>query len=416
MNCRISLKLNEFLFFSAWLLFLMTLLLGSAIFSVNNNTLELLFKLIRYFAYAICLIKIANTKMKKNTIILLFFVFLSFAICYIKSKNMTMPLYSFILLASLDINGEKVIKITTWIQGTLLAIIVALSQVGIIQDYIFDAKNRVRHGLGFSWTTTGAILYFYFMLCIIYLIKDRFKIIYAVIFEGINLWFYIMTDSRMAFFLSSCFILFFTIQIFNKRKWVILSKFNFIYIAFPWLMFAFTLIIYKLYNNQSAIWNSLNTLLSGRLYLGSSAIKNYGFSLLGKNIEWIGFSISTPTIATTVGYNYVDSSYLQLSLNYGFIFIFTVLTIYSYAIYKAVKIKDYYMIMVFLFILVFALTEPRLINFAFNPFPLLAFCNIDPETSLAKKTTGYCCTYRIKLPIIYLDKHHLTTFFRKCSF
>lgn len=341
MNCRISLKLNELLFFSAWMLFLMTLLLGSAIFSVNNNALELLLKLIRYFAYAICLVKIVNTKMSKKSVIILALVFLSFLMCYIKSRNTTMPLYSLILLASLGINGNKVIKITAWIQGILLFIIVTLSQLGLIQDYIFQSGTRIRHGLGFSWTTTGSILYFYLMLCMIYLIKDRFNIIYTVIFEIINWWFYIMTDSRMSFFLSSCFILFFTIQTFNKRKWAILSRFNFIYIIFPWLMLAFTLIIYKFYNNQSIIWGRLNSLLSQRLYLGNIAINKYGFSLFGRNIKWIGYSVSTITSGTTGGYNYVDSSYLQLSLNYGFIFIFTVLAIYSYAIYKAVKIKDY---------------------------------------------------------------------------
>lgn len=396
MYCKTSLKLNEILFFSAWILFTMTLILSCTVFSVNNNILELVFKLLRYLAYVICCVKIINTRVKKNMIIPLVFIFFAFMLSYIKSKSMVMPLYSLILLASIEIKGIKIIKVTAWLQGVLLVMTVTLSQAGLIQDYVFKFSNRIRHGLGFSWTTTGTILYFYFMFSIIYIKKSKLKIIHSIIFELINLWFYIMTDSKMAFALCSCFILFFTIQNINKRKWNILSKFNFIYIIFPFLMFVFTLIVYKFYDNSSPIWNKLDNILSGRLLLGSNAIKKYGFSLLGNNIEWVGYSILRPTPAKAIGYNYVDSSYLQLALNYGLIFIFTVLAIYSYSIYKAVKLKDYYLVMIYMFVLVFALTEPRLMNFAYNPFPLLAFCNISPEAVLHEKRTVNYNLYKTK--------------------
>lgn len=43
---------------------------------------------------------------------------------------------------------------------------------------------------------------------------------------------------------------------------------------------------------------------------------------------------------------------------------------------KPTKRKDYYLVTILTAILVFSMTEPRLMNFAFNPFPILLFSTI----------------------------------------
>ena len=59
------------------------------------------------------------------------------------------------------------------------------------------------------------------------------------------------------------------------------------------------------------------------------------------------------------------------------LFLIIVLLIYSVVLYKAVRQKDYYLISIVTVILIFSVTEPRLMNLAFNPFPLLAFGKTD---------------------------------------
>lgn len=90
-------------------------------------------------------------------------------------------------------------------------------------------------------------------------------------------------------------------------------------------------------------------------------------------------------MAEAVGYNYVDCSYLQLLLEYGVLFLIAVIGIYTVAIYRAVKVQDYYLVWILLIVLLFGITEPRLMNFAFNPFPLMAFCRLSPPSG--KKET-----------------------------
>ena len=116
---------------------------------------------------------------------------------------------------------------------------------------------------------------------------------------------------------------------------------------------------------------AINAAFSNRPYFGKIALETYGVSLFGQPITWL-----TGTDGTKVSgmdYFYVDSSYLHLGLNYGMLFLIIVLLIYSVVLYKAVRQKDYYLISIVTVILVFSVTEPRLMNLAFNPFPLLAF-------------------------------------------
>ena len=368
---------NEFLFFFAWILFLLSLLLQLTAFSVDNDTISKFLKLLRYCAYALfCLKIILYTKIKEYKYLSLILMCSCILASFVNTYNATMPLYLLILLASIKIDSDKLIKITALLQGVVLAVVVGFSQVGILKDFVFEPLTRGRHSLGFSWTTTGPILFFYFSLCIIYITRNSTRIWFIILLEIINLLFFILTNSRLTFVLLSAFLFFVIIQKFNKRKWKFLSKFKYMYIVFPFFMETISVIIVMLYDASSPIWISINRLLSNRLRLGRDALNTYGLGIFGRNVEWIGFSITKPTSELASGYNYVDSSYLQLSINFGLIFMIAVLIIYSYAIYKAIKIKDYYLLTIFICILIFSFTEPRLFNFAFNPFPILAFSKI----------------------------------------
>ena len=363
---------SEILFFSAWILFLLSLLIGATTLQ-GIKYLVVLAKGLRYLAYLICCAEICRTKIKKNKTFILIFIFLIFIISCISSTNKTLLLYLLVLFASINIDKRKIMRLTTRIQGFFLAIVVLLSRIGIMEDHLFGRNSdRIRHGLGFSWTTTGPILYFYFMLGYIYLRKEKFGVGEAILLEIINILFYQLTDTRMAFMLSTLFLIFFSVQNLNRRRWRKLSKLKGFYLLIPTALciLAFVSAIY--FNQNQHTFAAVNKLLSNRLMLGHQAIKQYGFTLFGQPIKWMGYSIKHPMLADSQ-YNYVDSSYLQLALNYGMLLIAVVVAMYTYGIYKAIRQQDYYLVFIYLFVLVFALTEPRLMNFAFNPFPLMIF-------------------------------------------
>lgn len=366
------LPVDEWLFFIAWALFLSTLILMGAIFYVNNDKLEKILKLVRYVAYGLCAIKIIRHRYERKEILFLALLTLAFFIAGVGTGNLTYPLYSFIVLAALDMDNTKIVKATAWIQGVYLFGIVLLSRIGLILDYVFEPTTRLRHGLGFSWTTTPSIMFFYFCLCVVYINHKKLSFWVICLLEIIAVYFLIMTDSKMAFLMTTGFLLFITIQNLNRKKWKWLSHFNVIYIVFPFLMLALTLVVSKIYDWYVPAWAAADKFMSYRLGLSQNALNKYGIHLLGQPIHWVGYDYKAIISGQQEAYNYVDSSYLQLMFNNGLVFLVSVLCMYSYGIYKAINHNDYYLVVIYLFVLVIALTEPRLMNFAYNPFPLLA--------------------------------------------
>ena len=375
---KYCLQYREFAFYCAWFLFMSTLILNSTIFYVNNITLEYIFKIMRYIAYLLCALVILLSRFKVKNILFLSVLIIGFIFSGIGARNLTFPLYGLILLASINMNIDKTIKYTAIFQGAYLFTIVLLSQMGIIEDYVFDPNGRCRHGLGFGWTTTAPMLFFYLCLSIIYVQRNEKKIWSMIILEALNVWFFYMTDSKMLFYFLSVVILFFIYKKINN-KWSFFSKFNKLYILFPYIMFGITILTTKFYNWRNPVWASIDQFLSYRLGLSQNAINMYGLHLLGQHIEWVGFSYKE--LLTESGtYNYVDNSYLQIALNNGLIFLVLVLAIYSFGIFKAIKVSNYHLVTIYCIILILSLTEPRLMNFAFNPFPLIALGCISNTT------------------------------------
>lgn len=369
---------REILFCVGWFFFSISVIFGLTEFVEVHKEWQFFLKLIRYIGYALCSVKIWDELIEKKSLYWFILLFAVLFASYISSTNKTMLLYSIILVAAKNIDEKKIMKMSLVIQGVSLLVVVVFSQFGIFRDYLFVRnEGQYRHSLGFSWTTTAPILYFFFLLIYFYLKKNKANLMMTFLFAVINVWFYIMTNSRMAFAASSMFILFMIVQKMNNHKWKWIGRLNILYKILPEIICAISLVMFKLYDESIHSWFWLNSILSDRLRLGANAIEQYGFSLFGKPIEWIGFSIKKTTMEEAIGYNYVDSSYLQLGLNYGLIFLGVVLLIYSIIMNRAIKRKDYYLVSIITIILLFSITEPRLMNFAFNPFPLLVFCKLE---------------------------------------
>ncbi len=376
-------KLNrsEILFFFAFIVFICSIVLEMTIWNVSPynepNLFSYVLKMMRYLSYGVCLLKILMdgiyTRSELMLWILVFgLIFLSFT----GSMNKTMVLYLLFFIAGRGISIDRIVKTAMWIQSVILTIIVGLSQTGFIEDYIMEPDIRPRHFLGFSWTTTGAILYFFILLEYIHLKKGRLKLAEYCVLLGIDCWFYRMTDSRMTFFLSAVILTFFLVFGSYIEKGRISPGFYKLFLAAPAVIGLFAVLLHTEYDSTNAVYARLNSLLSGRLRLGRQAVGDYGITLFGRPIEWIGFALGT---APDKAYNYVDCSYLQVMLEYGIVFLILIILLYSLAVRKAITGKRYYLCWIILFILIFSVTEPRLADLAFNPFVLAGVLSMETE-------------------------------------
>lgn len=328
----------------------------------------LLMKTIRYFVYLLIFVKIIHDRYLYNEFIFLIGFFLMIILInYYVIRDKSFVFLLFLLLLSRNIKGRIVIGTHFVVTSSLLIITVLCSQMGIIQDIVNDSV-RNRHYLGFFWTTTGPILFLFLSLEYYYLKKGKIGIISFLIINIVALFFYSMTDTRFTYLVTVLSSVTFLLLSYFPKLNVIIAKGYYAFLSLPFLTSLFAFLIHIKYNPLNDKWIKIDNLLSGRLKLGSSAIKDYGIHLFGTKIEWVGFQLDGTLKGT---YNYVDSSYLQIALSFGLILLMVVLLIYYYLLKSAYKDNSYFLVCIVSIILVFSVTEPRLVNLVFNPFVLL---------------------------------------------
>lgn len=378
MELKEKLKRREFIFLVAWAIFTCTAMLVVTFFKYSDEyaAIEPALKLLRMGSYCICIVLILWQEYKRSKILALVLMMGIVLLSTLMSHN-TVMLWCFLFIAAgIGVDAEKITFVSVVARAIIIGGTVLFSQIGLTEDYIFSADTRARHGLGFDWATTGPILFFFLSLAYIYLRRERLKFLELIIIEVCHIFFYNMTDTRMTFYLGTATVLFFIINLFVKKKWYWTKRLGYLWCAVPAVIAIVAVLLHVLYKWDNPIFMALNALLSGRLQLGFDAYHNYGLSLFGQPIEWVGFGINE----SGVGYNYVDCSYMQHLLEYGIVFLGLLLTIYTIIIYRGIKHHDYYLVWICLITLVFCVTEPWLFNFTFNPIPVMVLADIKDRT------------------------------------
>lgn len=369
---------KEILYGIALAIILITSLIPqTAIYTRNENALlGIITNSIQALGYLLCLVKIVLSRKEYsiNEIILFCILFAVFFISGFNIQHKFFFLTAILLISTAGADSVSISKISLCIQSVILFVVVFLSQIGILEDKIFNPETRSRHILGFNWITVAPILFFFICLLYIYIRSEKFKWYEAILLELINYYFYHMTNTRMTFLLCSVVIIFFTVQSLWKGFFDYLKKLNWAYFIIPIVLVIVSIVAAYFYNPDNSVFLKANSILSGRLQLGYDALHYYKFPLFGQVIIWNGFGLLNDGIVDN--YNYVDCSYLQIGMWYGAFVLILLIAIYMYGIYKSIKANNYWAVFVFLFVLVHSMTEPHLINVAVNAIVLLPLSDI----------------------------------------
>ncbi len=375
-----SIARDECLFLCAYIIYLSAALCDMTMFGTNAE-IKLILRFVRYISYTLVCLKIFINEFYCKDLLKIIIAAGLVIVGFVFNKDKAYIFYTLLLIGAIGVQSKNLLNVTLICQTITLVVAFISCFLGIVPDHIYDETTRMRHSLGFSWTTTPAALYFFAMLIYVYLRKGKIKWFEFLIMELVDLWLYKMTDSRMNFFLSSFMLVFIMLyHLVNKM----IFKYN-IFCILPSLLCVFSVIIHWYYNPGNPIMNKLNDLLSGRLRLGKAAIEKYGIRLFGSKIEWVGFNAYGPQGE----YNMVDNSYLQILLEHGFVLLILIILLYTALLYFAFKRGDIYMCLIVSFILAISVLETRLVSFAFNPMPFVAMTYI---------------FYDFKNPGIILDK------------
>ena len=243
-----------------------------------------------------------------------------------------------LILCAKDIPYRSIIKTYLSVKIPMILLTIVFSQVGLVENLIYDQHGRIREAFGFVYPTDFAAQIFFVLVawvCLRELKITYLELIVMLVIAGLLKYF---CDPRCSVI---CIILLVLWVTFLKNKKYIPARlrdskwihgiFRWTCLAIPYFFAGFMILVSRFYNPENPILSKINSLITGRLALGAKGFDNYDSTWYGQYIEMIG---SGGTTQKATNYNFIDCSYLNIWLRFGFFVFITVILLLSYLILK----------------------------------------------------------------------------------
>ena len=356
-------SLKNFLFYFAYSIYLGYNLLDTSFYSKNINVFGNLLIII----VLVMLIFKEVIDFKVNSRDLTLFIILAIiGGLFFNYMDYNYAMLPFFVYSARNVNTTTIVKISYRISLVLLIFIIVSSYLGWITNYITYDGGREREYVGFRYSLFGPAILCNIIFLKVYLEKDNIKwrtLIFLII--G-NYALYEFTDSRLTFGLGMLLlILTILIKLFSKFKRVLMNKILIgSYVVSGLLSLYFTIG----YNHLSEWHSNINEFLGGRLSLGYSTLKYYGYGLLGKRITLVGNGLDVDGYITTETYDYVDNLYIQLLLKLGLLFLVIFILGMTIVMWRVYRLNDIYLYIIFSLLALHGIIDDLMILPQYNSF------------------------------------------------
>lgn len=267
------------------------------------------------------------------------------------------------------------------------AAVVCLSLTEVIPSATSVVGSRVRSSLGFNWVTF--LSHYYLEIVILYAVvrKGRLPIWQILLLFAVDFAIYEITDSRNSFLLAAIFL---AILFFLRKRgsdeapdWLrVLLSCSFL---IGLLLSAF---LYVLPDPSSALGVRLNGLLSRRLIYTQEAIAAYGISPLGTKVTWVTQSLVRTGQYDSSQYLYVDCSYFNIAINYGWLFLAFIITLLTVTTNRSIRTAGLTLGIGLAFFALHGVVDPQLLDLHYCVFLVLLGNAFDPDDVWTDKMKG----------------------------
>lgn len=371
---KIKLTFSEAIFYCA-LFFFITGNFFKQITTVNNS--KLLFSIMTglvMIALVLTVIKVMFDaryhliRLIVSSILGIFFISIA-----IITNNLMIPVATFCFCVAMNnVPFKRVVYVCMCLLIIHMLITHALLLLNVIEnshDYRIDGK--IRYDLGYKFITLSSNFIFHILVMYFYVRQEKIKWFEIGILTLITLYFYKLTDTKSALLFSlltlSVMIIFKIghryFQTKNRLwKWLVKSS--------VFVCASLSIILTVLYRPNNNLLTQLNALLSERLELGQQALSLYPVKLLGQPIDWIFYGSDAQIIdGERIHYMYVDSSFINILLNYG-IFMLAFIVIGYFILGNRKQFQNGYFSIALVIIAVHSIFDPQFLEIIYNPFLL----------------------------------------------
>lgn len=280
--------------------------------------------------------------------------------------GLTQTLLPIFIYSARNMEVNKILRISYVISVFMLVFIILSSYLGIIQNYIYYSALRERQYLGFRYALYPSSILCNIIFLKVYLEKENISWLSLICLLVANYVLFQYTDSRLTFILGVALIVFSTIMKKSQKFREILLNRTFIW---SFLVLALLSIYATLNYDYLSDWQSdLNEALGGRLSLGNSTLKFYGYGLFGKMLSLSGNGLDENGMLNTSTYDYVDNLYVLLLLRAGIIFLFIFLVAMTIIMKKIYIQKDSYLYIIFILLAFHGIIDDLIMLPQYNSF------------------------------------------------
>ena len=356
-NLLVSIVVSVVVFFNT----ISTTMLDRTFFQVKVNFLFLVVLLLGLrFLY--------KMRVSYKYLILSILLLLSGVLVYFQTNRLNFLVYSMLLVLLVNVDMKVVLRNYVIVAGILVVGVFLLSLVGMVPNLQYNRAGVIRNSFGFIYPTDFASHCFYLFLAISYLLKDKFiwtRSLFGVLLSAFIIKYCDARLNALSILLATVIFIYFYYS--NGKKLKIFALLPYSAVVFASVV---TYLSYK-FSWSNPFLVSINKLITGRLALGRNAFDTFGVHLFGtRNVQFIGSGGKTESV---IGYNYVDSSYVQMLFTYGIVPVVLLIIIYVVASRKQYKDGQYLLVAILSLIAFNCMIEAFWFVPTYNIFMFLLF-------------------------------------------
>ncbi|WP_269798259.1 polysaccharide polymerase [Streptococcus sp. SM5] len=356
-NLLVSIVVSVVVFFNT----ISTTMLDRTFFQVKVNFLFLVVLLLGLrFLY--------KMRVSYKYLIFSILLLLSGVLVYVQTNRLNFLVYSMLLVLLVNVDMKVVLRNYVVVAGILVVGVFLLSLVGMVPNLQYNRAGVIRNSFGFIYPTDFASHCFYLFLAISYLLKDKFiwtRSLFGVLLSAFIIKYCDARLNALSILLATVIFIYFYYS--NGKKLKIFALLPYSAVVFASVVTYFS---YK-FSWSNPFLVSINKLITGRLALGRNAFDTFGVHLFGtRNVQFIGSGGKTESV---IGYNYVDSSYVQMLFTYGIVPVVLLIIIYVVASRKQYKDGQYLLVAILSLIAFNCMIEAFWFVPTYNIFMFLLF-------------------------------------------
>ena len=277
----------------------------------------------------------------------------------------------------------KILRVHFAAAATALAVTVMLTQAGLIENLIYYRDDgTMRMSFGIIYPTDFAAQLFFLAVSWAWLRSARITWAELAAFVGLAVFSFAFCDARNN---ALCLVLLAAILAWLKLRrraarggeYTMLSGVQWLCVLAAPLGAAGMIGLSRLYDG-SPLMESLNRLLSQRLYYGAEAFERFSVNLFGQEVELVGWG-GTNIVGPVTSAFFLDSSYVNMLFCFGAVTLTAFLAAYVLSSRREQKNRSWERLALLALTALQCGMEHHFMELIYNPFLLLTLAASGPE-------------------------------------